>query len=160
SGSTLLGSLLRNSQALSNDYIGVSTATPVAGSNNLVDLGFWSQNYRGSGSINGFDELLLYGAPNFLQNGDSRAVNNSTPLNSLLITDGWYNKQQYVTATGTTGAYVAGNPGGTPFRAMTSGSDRSITNLPSGGITIDVAFIDVPALWGIQRGISASASPT
>jgi len=157
SGSTLLGSLLRNSQALCNDYIGVSTANPAPGTN-LVDLGVWSQNYRGSGSINGLDELLIYGVPSFVQVADNRTAGNMTPLNSLLITDGWYNKVQYVTATGTTGAYSAAHPGGAPFLASTSGADRSITTSISGGITMDVAFIDVPAIWGIEKGTSADAA--
>jgi hypothetical protein len=166
SGSSLLGSFIRG-QASTNDYIGVREQAPAPGRDLISSVtsptfnAVWAVNYRVSGSINGFDELLQFGAPQFVQAADNRIPGNTTALNSLLLTDEWYNRAQYITAGVTGGSYTALNPGGQPQRAATGGADRSIVGTnPTGGVTIDVAYLDVPAIWGVRSGAESEGEPT
>jgi hypothetical protein len=174
-GSSLLGSFVRG-QASTNDYIGISQQTPPAGYDLIIN-GLYSVNYRVSGSINGLDELINFGAPNFTSTLDTRDPANSSlyPLNSLALTDQWFNRTQFITSgipsipngyTGATGfsgstgfgGTPGGNTGGQPFVA-TSYANRAQTG-SGGGITIDVAYIDVPAIWGIKSGLGPSGNPS
>jgi hypothetical protein len=157
SGSSLLGSFIRGG-ASTNDFIGVSAQTPPLGTQLASTGGYWSVNYRVSGSINGFDELLNYGYPQFTTAADDRTLGNTTALNSLVLTDEWFNRVQYITNGITGGIYNAANAGGQPKRASTNGADRSVVDGPAGGVTIDVAFLDVPAMWGVKQ--PGAADPT
>ncbi len=150
SGSSLLGSFVRGG-ASTNDFIGVSAQTPALGTQLASGTGAWSVNYRVSGSINGFDELLTFGYPNFTTAADDRTVGNITPLNSLQLTDEWFNRVQYITSGVTSGIYNGLNAGGQPKRANTNGADRSVVDAPTGGVTLDAAFLDVPAIWGVKQ---------
>ncbi len=150
SGSSLLGSFIRGG-ASTNDFIGISAQNPALGTQLASSTAAWSVNYRVSGSINGFEELLNYGYPQFITVADNRTPGNTTSLNSLLLTDEWFNRVQYITSGVTGGIYNAANAGGQPKRASTNGADRSAVDAPTGGVTIDVAFLDVPAIWGVKQ---------
>ena len=165
-GSSLLSNFI-TAQASTNDFIGVSAQNPPIGTDLISATSTWSVNYRVSGSINGLSELINWGAPFFYQGIDNRIPNNSTPFNSYVLTDEWYNRAHYINS-GTPSVplgYTATNPGGLPMVANTGGADRSIIAGPvgaNGGATVDVAYTDVPAIWGIQQTGTSSpnAQPT
>ncbi|MDX2131918.1 MAG: hypothetical protein SFY69_07700 [Planctomycetota bacterium] len=123
--------------------------------------------YRVTGSVNGFNELLRWGPPQFLTN-DANAttatgIPGASPATGLpnpgQATGAYHNRDLYITI-GTnsgvrTGAYNQGNPGGAPNRAADQSSYRATYATPdigsAGGIQIDVSPLDVSTFLAVQK---------
>ncbi len=120
--------------------------------------------YRVTGSVNGFIELLRFGAPNWVTTDsfDPNGILGAAPAtgqpNPGSATGAYNNRVLYITI-GTnsgvrTGAYNAGNPGGAPNRADQTtyiATFQSPDNPSAGGIQIDVAPIDVATFLAVQK---------
>jgi len=120
--------------------------------------------YRVTGSVNGFIELLRFGSPNWVT-GDSFDVNGilgAAPAqgqpNPGRATTAYHNRVVYITqppASGVrTGAYNAGNGGGAPNRADQTtyrATYASPDNPSAGGIQIDISPLDVSTFLAVQK---------
>lgn len=186
SGATLLENYVR-SEASTNDYIDVDGDGIAGWLGTTLTGGFPDQlalfgisgvdnpgtqedqelviQYRVTGSVNGFNELLFYGGPGF-ETGDSfdpMGILGAAPFigapNPGLATTAYNNRTVYISQppnAGTrTGPYNAGNPGGAPNRAnlttlratFGSGVDQPAT----GGIRIDIAPLDVSTFLAAKK---------
>ena len=120
--------------------------------------------YRVTGSVNGFIELLMFGGPSFVTSDsfDANGILGAAPIqgdpNPGVATTAYHNRTAYINrppnAGVRTGAYNAGNPGGAPNRAdlTTFRATYSTPDNPSaGGIRIDLAPLDVATFLAVQK---------
>ncbi len=189
SGATLLENYVR-SQASTNDfidvdgdgiagYLGTSLGglpddlalggpTGFDGPGALADQELVIQ-YRVTGSVNGFNELLFFGGPSFVTSdafatfpaGIPGAAQSSGQPNPGLASAAYHNRVLYIgngtggTTSGVrTGFYNQGNPGGAPNRSDLSTllATYSSPDTPSaGGIRIDVAPLDVATFLAVRK---------
>lgn len=121
--------------------------------------------YRVTGSVNGFIELLQFGSPHWVTTDSfdpagilGADIDGPPVVNPGRATTAYHNRVAYITQapnTGqATGAYNQGNPGGAPNRADmgTYVSTYSSPHTPSaGGIQIDIAPLDVSTFLAVQK---------
>ena len=173
SGSTLLRNFI-TAPASTNDYLGVTglptvppaSLTPTTIQDPSSTTKVWFINFRGSGSVNGFNELINFGYPMFLTDTDLGTLVGNRPTGvppaNGKATEQWANTgTRFVNAGAATAAfpsYNMNNPGGQPYRAATNGADRSVVDFgysgggsPLGGVTFDIAYLDVPGWWGTAK---------
>lgn len=177
SGATLLENYVA-APASTNDYIDVDN-NGISGSDASPTLqqlaptannGVWTVQYRVVGSVNGFKELTQFGAPQFITSDDTDtngilgARPTAIPAIIGVASTAYNNRTRYILTGASTGAYNAAHAGGAPNRALTSGSNRSIVGATApnaGGITIDIAPLDVSTKWATQKpGAIATFSKT
>jgi len=189
SGATLLENYVR-SQASTNDFIDVDGdgiagwlgtslsglpddlaiggPTGFDGAGTLGDQELVIQ-YRVTGSVNGFNELLFFGGPSFVTS--TAAVTFPTGIpgagqfvgdpNPGLASAAYHNRVLYIgngtggTTSGVrTGFYNQGNPGGAPNRADTASllaTYSSPDTASTGGIRIDVSPLDVATFLAARK---------
>ncbi|MDI1290163.1 MAG: hypothetical protein PSX37_09495, partial [bacterium] len=189
SGATLLENYVR-SQASTNDFIDVDgdgvagwLGTSLFGLPDDLALGgpvgldqpgtLEDQElviqYRVTGSVNGFNELLFFGGPSFVTSdanalfpaGIPGAAQSSAGTNTGLASTAYHNRVLYIgngtsgtTAGVRTGNYNQGNPGGAPNRAdLTTllATYASPDTASAGGIRIDVAPLDVATFLAARK---------
>ncbi|MFZ4430946.1 MAG: hypothetical protein ACOYPS_11395, partial [Phycisphaerales bacterium] len=156
SGATLLENYVR-SNAATNDFIdlngdgvagwllsGIQQLAPSGPSNVTQSL---AVQYRATGSVNGFIELTRFGAGSCATGNDTNPagiLGNRTGVAGSAST-AYFNRTAFINASGSTGAYNQGNPGGSP---QTSNalyqSLYAAPNTGSGGfVCIDISPLDV-----------------
>ncbi len=158
SGATLLENFLK-SNAITNDYLDVDGdgVARVFGTNDQLapfglppalghgkDLQWWIFQYRAVGSVNGYQELLDY--------SDVWATGpDDVELFSSQTSKAFHNRTQYINnGVSFNSIFNPGNPGAAPVRSdmVTLQATYSAPPFSSpGGIRVDFAAIDVPALW-------------
>jgi hypothetical protein len=168
SGATLLQNFV-SAPASTNDFIdvngdgipGVNGAGPqqLAVANipgPYAPTHIWTVQYRIVGSVNGFNELVSFGAPFFV-------TSNASDTNGLLggvpgtaVTTAVNNRVGYIANGAATGSHNLNNPGGAPNVAATAGANRAVSVGPAApggpGITIDIAPLDVACEWATRKG--------
>ncbi|GJQ31129.1 MAG: hypothetical protein HBSAPP03_30130 [Phycisphaerae bacterium] len=121
--------------------------------------------YRVTGSVNGFFELLTFGAPYWVTTDSFDAggllgadIDGPPIVNPGRATTAYNNRVAYIGQAPNTGAavgaYNQGNPGGAPNRANMGTYRATYTppHLPSaGGIQIDIAPLDVSTYLAVQK---------
>jgi hypothetical protein len=166
-GATLLQQAL-TSQAITNDYIdadlnGVArrylTNQQLAPSNPLTfsppyfNAGvWWILDYCAIGSVNGVQELATWGRTFDTNN----AHNSPSGIRSSTRTVAFFNRTRYINAgIADNVLFNTMNPGGKPVRSAMDGSflaQYAGDDIPSpGGVTNDVAPVDVPTNWASTR---------
>ncbi len=155
SGATLLENFLK-APASTNEFIDINgntvlkeqlapTWTPAGGFNPGQ---WWVTAYRSVGSVNGFQELVDFGDV-FVTTPDG------TDLKSTVASKAFAGTVQYINngASSNAAYFNATNPGAMPNRAADNVNFVATTSLPgtpsAGGISIDMAPIDVPARWAV-----------
>lgn len=146
----------------------------------------WSVVYSAVGSTNGYQELINFGRSYVTVPGTD--PNAATSLRISARTVAYYNRYRYISGGAgfddvTNPEYPAigaaifnsNNPAGAPirstidntFRALyTSGPSAPASTSPNqgltlaGGLTVDMAPIDVPALWATTQSGTATATNT
>ena len=179
SGATLLENYVR-SAASTNDFIDVDS-NGVSGQANtgvqqlatsLTGVGGtypgslkWIVQYRVTGSVNGFIELARFGSGNPIVTSNDQDVVNGIPgfATGTNVTNSYANRTQFLQGSGYTGSLRnTANPGGLPYRSDISADAFAQYAAPntaaSGGIRIDVAPIDVPTFWAVQKTGTPAAS--
>lgn len=107
----------------------------------------WTVQYRVVGSVNGFQELLDYGATFVTSNGDP-----TSELSIVEATLAYNNSTLYISNGSGTGDFNPANPGGAPNRSDTTtlaATWAPFSTPATGGIRIDIAPLDVPTTWAI-----------
>jgi hypothetical protein len=107
----------------------------------------WVVQYRVVGSVNGFQELLDYGATFVTSNGDP-----TSEISIVEATLAYNNSTLYINAGAGTGDYNPANPGGAPNRSDTTTLAATWAGFGTpavGGIRIDISPLDVPTTWAI-----------
>ena len=187
SGASLLENFVK-AQASTNDFIdvdgdgiagylgtfvaGVPDQLAVGGPTGLDATGDLSDQelvvqYRVTGSVNGFIELVRFGAPTWvtsdanttdLLTGIPGAAASSGGTNPGFASAAYHNRVYYIgSASGTgfrTGTYNQGNPGGAPNRSSQStylATYSAPDNAAAGGVQIDIAPIDVSSFLAVQK---------
>lgn len=164
SGATLLENYVK-SNASTNDYIdvdgngvagwlqsGIQQLAP-SGPSNTSQV--WGVQYRVTGSVNGFIELTRFGSGSCASGNDTNAAGILGTRTGVAgsASGAYFNRTLYINATGATGAYNQGNPGGAPQTA--GGLYQSLFAAPntgSGGtICIDVSPLDVSSQLATQK---------
>jgi hypothetical protein len=183
SGASLLENYVR-ANASTNDYIDVDgdgiagslgslsidqLAPTVVGVGNLypANMRFIVQ-YRVTGSVNGFIELMKFGCGSAATGADSDVngiLGARPPTVNGVATTAYANRTTYIATGAQTGSlYNQGNPGGAPYRSDLSSNALATFATPplgsSGGILIDVAPLDVPTRWAAQVSGLANANQT
>jgi hypothetical protein len=155
SGATLLENFLK-APASTNEFIDINgntvlkeqlapTWTPAGGFNANQ---WWVTGYRAVGSVNGFQELVDFGDV-FVTTVDG------VDLKSTVASKAFAGTVQYINngASSNAAYFNAQNPGALPNRAannVTFIATTSPVGTPSvGGISVDIAPIDVPARWAV-----------
>ncbi|MEZ6234085.1 MAG: dockerin type I repeat-containing protein [Phycisphaerales bacterium] len=178
SGATLLQNTL-NAPAGTNDFIdadgdGVSGQLTPLMIDQLAPTGLppaagtapnnqhWIIQYRRTGSVNGYQELLDWGGRG--SGGAYATMMDGVEIDSADASDGAIvNRTTYINAGAITGPANIGNPGAAPVRSSMNGlytAQYTVAPNPTpGGIQINVAALDVPAPWGTRiAGGSAAFS--
>lgn len=110
----------------------------------------WQMTYRVVGSVNGFAELVAWGAT-FATAPDGDPVN--LTLQTSFSDNSFLNRTSFVLAgVPQQGIANTGNPGGIPFRSLMDGSFAVTANPADGGVQIDFAALDVPVRWAVRQG--------
>ncbi|MBX3317873.1 MAG: hypothetical protein KF902_13540 [Phycisphaeraceae bacterium] len=159
SGATLLENFVR-APASTNDYLDVDgdgiAGIFLNGPDQLAPYDpippfpasqHWIVQYRVVGSVNGFQELLDYGATFVTSNGDP-----TSEISIVEATLGYSNGTLYIQNGAGIGDYNPANPGGAPNRSDTTtllGTWAPFNTPAVGGIRIDIAPLDVPTTWAI-----------
>jgi len=183
SGATLLENYVK-SEASTNDFIDVD-GDGIAGSlgslfpDQLALTGAgpafpagqrWVVQYRVTGSVNGFRELVSFGGPSFVTTdandalgllGAAQFTGGTNPGNA---TTAYHNRTLYISTTPNagvrTGAYNQGNPGGAPNRsdlASLIATYAAPDSPATGGIRIDIAPLDVASNWAVRKTVGTPA---
>ncbi len=116
---------------------------------------YWAVQYRGTGSLNGFKELLGFGQS--FSTGNSSAGTNELRLD--FASNLRYNRLNMLAAPNNA-LQNSGNPSSWPLRSDTVsllGTYAAPNNASAGGARIDIAPSDVPSFWIAQ--IPGSGSP-
>ncbi len=141
---------------LSDDQLALSTLPPPSGLGQ--NLGWWSVQYRGVGSVNGIQDLIDFGQTFATAPG---SISSSTAV----LGNGFYNRVSYHNTSGNTGPADPLNPGAFPVRSNFSTLQASYLshNDAIEGIRIDLSVADVPTTWGVRGGVGTAvynAKPT
>ncbi len=146
SGATLLENYVK-APASTNDFIDCDN-DGIAGSLGSLSIdqlapttpgvSDWAVQYRATGSINGFNELTLFGAPTCATGNDAN------PAGILGAPGGnastaYMNRTLYINGGLPSGAYTSTNPGGAVFTG------------PGGVICIDISPMDVSPKWATRK---------
>jgi len=172
SGATLLENYVR-APASTNDYldldgdgiagrfnsVSIDQLAPALSGGSFTPSHHFVVQYRSTGSINGFVELMNHGCGS-PATGDHTGtpptgIRGATPgVTGGFAAAAYANRAQYILTNASTGTYNAGNPGGAPYT-----SDANFLALyaaapsSSGGIfNVDLAPMDVPTAWAVQTG--------
>jgi hypothetical protein len=168
SGATLLQNFI-NAPAATNDFLDVDgdgrsrTSTP-ATLDQLAPFGlppvlggtdqWWITQYRVVGSVNGFQELIDFGGGGFACGDPAGFVTTPEGVEIAAATAGdgaFHSRTRYIDAgMPSSPIFNAANPGGAPVRSTfdTLQATYASPGTPSaGGIRVDIAPIDVPAVW-------------
>ncbi len=166
SGATLLENFVR-AQSSTNDYIDVD-GDGVAGrlgSFSLDQLApgvidpfapgqYLCVQYRVVGSVNGFVELMRYGK-DFISSDEGRPE-----MTAAAASLAYYNGVRYINAGVPDPIANTGNPGAYPVTsdpATLVALRNAFDTFSGGGIRIDIAPLDVPTSWAVEK--SGTASP-
>ena len=167
SGATLLENFCRV-QSSTNDFLDVD-GDGIAGSLGSPSLdqvapptidpfspnARWAVQYRATGSINGLNELTIWGSSFATQPGDLPTARASTA---------YYNGDRYLNANVLENPSNAGNPGAAPVTSDTTTLQALRLNnntFSGGGIRIDISPVDVSSRWATQRtGVALDPTAT
>lgn len=177
-GATLLENLFR-APAITNDFIDAnldglgrrygganqnlsSQAAPNAIAPYFNPGVWWILDYCAIGSVNGVQELVDLGRTYSTVNGANLDLRIPALSRERAF---WNNVTQYINAGVSNNAIYNGmNPGGKPVRSSMDGAFTAMyagDEIPSpGGITNDLAPVDVPTIWAVQTIGGGSSDPT
>ncbi len=113
---------------------------------------YFAVQYRAPGSVNGLNELTLYGST-FVTSGPTGEIKTS------LASNAYFNGNRYIAAGAATGIANNGNPGSAPVTSDTSTLTALRTidgSFSGGGIRIDISPVDVSSAWATQRSGAAT----
>ncbi len=188
SGATLLENFLK-APAATNDYIdvdgngisgqlgtGIQNLNPTKTSTSWTTNDKWVIQYRLSGSLFGYNELVQHGSScdrtsGLFVTGNPALVNGSNvvlgtgttgPILESLASKAYYNGTivyDFSGASPVTGTlYNTNNPGSFPVAANLT-TLAAVAGFPaSGGWRCDVTPVDVPSTWVLQSGSAANAA--
>jgi hypothetical protein len=140
--------------------------------------GFWGVTYRSVGSVRGFQELIDFGRTFDTTTGGPGVPDATGGIPAAAATQAFYNGTRYQAGNTAEAGHNTGNPGNSPVRAnITAGPDQfralwSGPGTPStdptiagifGGMTVDIAIVDVPGSWAARvtgGAPNASLTPT
>ncbi len=171
SGATLLENFV-SSVASTNDFIDCDNDGIVTGGGIADQLSpsgslavgypgaFWVVQYRVAGSVEGFQELVSFGATDcrpgmtMPMQTDYVTTPGGTPLIVGTLSRAFSNRVRYINNGATEGPANLGNPGAAP---VTSEADDTYVARPfltgtgmGGGIQIDISPLDVPTVWAVK----------